>query len=384
MKTATLVLVGFLAGGLAWASDQKSFFLVITKANDGSATRGTTSGIAQWLDFQVTKALKKQFPCVDYTTPDAIGAILEVQRQRALLGSNVDDVMGSVGGSMGLHDYVISLTVTPLGGRTVFHATCVSLKKAKTVSMDTDVSGAGADAALNSCEEFANRFVQKLAYLEPCPYKGPMHVTVQSKRNKEEKEEYPVYCNQSDQTYKKSTKLSKEANADWNLQKTGRRSASGTVQFQNQERTEIVEEDGCHPCPSGRQGGRTWTQTTTATDTVEGLSEESRREGNVQSDARITLAFSEDDTFTVTIDATSKDGTRHERFEEKAEGTCDTKHPPPKVVDRKINAPLKGRWGPFAGSPLDKVLQGKNTERKTDPVTKEETVTSIEFELHRD
>jgi hypothetical protein len=118
--------------------------------------------------------------------------------------------------------------------------------------MDTVLSGTGGEVALDSVPDFARKFVQKLAYLEPCAYKGPVHVTVRSRRNKEEKEEYPVYCNQSDQMYKKSTKIAKEATTGWDLQKTGRESAAGTVHFRNRGRTEIVEENGCYKCPSGR------------------------------------------------------------------------------------------------------------------------------------
>jgi hypothetical protein len=383
MKTATLLLLLFLGGGLARASDQRSSFLITTKAEDKSATRGQTSALASWLESMVIKSIMKEFPCAEITTQSTIGAVLDWQRQRDLLGGNVDEDLKSLASAIGLYDYLISLTVIPLGGRTVLHASCISLKTSKPVAMDTTVSGEGPDAAVDACEDFARQFVRKMAYLEICPYKGPVHVTVQSKRNKEEKEEYPVYCNKSDEMYKKNTKITKTTDTDWSLQKTGRRSASGTVTHQNYECTEVVEENGCYRCPSGRQGGRTFTQKSTATTAIDGLSEESRREGKAQKDARITLVFNEDDTFTVEISATSRDGTRQERIEEKAEGICDTKTAPPKVVEGKVNVPLPGKWGPFAGSPVDKVLRGRTNETKVDPLTEEETTTGIEFELQR-
>jgi hypothetical protein len=352
-------------------------------ANDATATRGQTAAIANWFETMVTKSMMKEFPCAEVTTASGIADVLNLQRQRSLLGGDVDADLKSLADAVGLYDYLISLQVTPLGGRTVLRAFCMSAKSSKTVAMDVTASGDGPDAAVDACGEFAERFIRKLAYLEICPYKGPVQVTVHSRTNKEEKEEYPVYCNQSDQMYRKRTTITKATDTDWNLQKTGRRSASGTVTHTTNERTEIVEEDGCHKCPSGRQGGRISTQVTTATETIDGLSEESRREGRAQKDARITLEFKEDDTFTVFITATSRDGTRHERTEEKAEGTCDTKTGPPKVVDGKVNVPLPGRFGPFAGKPQDKVLHGRTTETKKDPVTEEEVTTGIDFELQR-
>ena len=383
MKTATFIFILLLCGGLVRASDQKSSFMITTKANDATATRGETLLVGDYLQGQVEKMIKQEFPCAAFAAYDDIGVVLNHQRERDLLGGNVDEDMEALASAMGIYDYVISLQVTPASGRTALHASCISLKTSKPVAMDIVLSGTGGEAALDSVPDFARKFVQKLAYLEPCPYKGPVHVTVKSKRNKEEKEEYPVYCNQLDQMYKKNTKITKTTDTDWSLQKTGRRSASGTVTHQNHESTEVVEENGCYTCPSGRQGARTFTQKSTATTAIDGLSEESRREGKAQKDARITLKFNEDGTFTVEISATSRDGTRQERIEEKAEGTCDTKSPPPKVVEGKVNIPLPGKWGPFAGSPLDKVLRGKTTETKVDPVSEEETTTSIDFELQR-
>jgi hypothetical protein len=357
--------------------------MIVTRANDATATRGETLLIGDYLQGQVKQMIKREFPCAVFATYDDLAVMLNHQREHALLGGNVDENMEALASAMGLYDHVISLQVTPSAGRTALNATCVSLKKAKTVAMDIVLSGTGAEAALDSVPDFVRKFVEKLAYLEPCAYKGPVRVTIQSKRNKEEKEEYPVYCNQSDLMYKKSTKIAKEATTDWDLQKTGRESAAGTVHFRNRERTEIVEENGCYQCPSGRQGGRTSTRITTATEAIDGLSEDSLRDGKKQKDARITLRFNEDDTFTVYIKVASRDGTREERIEEKAEGTCDIKTGPPKTVEGKVDVALEDRLGPFAGSPLDKVLRGKATETKVDPGSEEETTTSIDFELKR-
>lgn len=381
MKAATLAFLLLLLGGLARASDQKSSFLI--KTESVGLPPGQESDLKLFLEADVIESLEKEFPCAQATTESDISNQLSLQRQRSLLGGGGEENLKALADSFGLNDYLILLKITPLGERTALYGMCLNLKTSKTVSVNASLTGAGGKAAIAGSKDFAKRFVRKMAYLEICPYKGPVHVTVQSKRNKEEKEEYPVYCNQSDQMYKKNTKITKTTDTDWSLQKTGRRSASGTVTHQNYECAEVVEENGCYRCPSGRQGGRTFTQKSTATTAIDGLSEESRREGKAQKDARIRLEFNEDDTFTVYIEATSRDGTRHERVEEKAEGTCDTKTAPPKVTDGKINVPLPGRWGPFAGSPVDKVLRGNTNEKKTDPLTEEETTTGIEFELQR-
>lgn len=383
MKTATFIFALILCGGLVRASDQRSSFMLKFETKDTTATRRQTLVLCAQLQDMVIKWILKEFPCAEITIDESLRATLSWQRQRALLGGDVDEDLKALADALGLNDYLISLQVNPLGGRSALSAKCVNLKSSKTVAMDLVASGEGLEAAVDACEEFAKRFVRKLAYLEICPYKGPVHVTVQSRRNKEEKEEYPVYCNQSDQMYKKSTKIAKDATTDWDLQKAGRESAAGTVHFRNRERTEIVEENGCYQCPSGRQGSRTSTRITTAAETIDGLSEDSLRDGKKQKDARITLRFNEDDTFTVYIKVASRDGTREERIEEKAEGTCDIKTGPPKTVEGKVDVALEDRLGPFVGSPLDKVLRGKATETKVDPGSEEETTTSIDFELKR-
>ena len=93
MKTATFIFILLLCGGLVRASDQKSSFMITTKANDATATRGETLLVGDYLQGQVEKMIKQEFPCAAFAAYDDIGVVLNHQRERDLLGGNVDEDM---------------------------------------------------------------------------------------------------------------------------------------------------------------------------------------------------------------------------------------------------------------------------------------------------
>jgi hypothetical protein len=118
---------------------------------------------------------------------------------------------------------------------------------------------------------------------------------------------------------------------------------------------------------------------------VEGLSNESVADNQQIEDARAEIIFLENGTYTLKVEAASRKGDLKLRTEKRAEGTCDNQSPPPKSIDKKADVPLEEvTFGPFPGTSLDKVLSHKDTYSTVDPITKEKTTITYDFNLKKE
>jgi hypothetical protein len=187
-----------------------------------------------------------------------------------------------------------------------------------------------------------------------------------------------------DNTYRKEETVNNHTKSDWKLQRKGIPWAGGTMEFDMSERSKLVVENGCYQCPSGRQGGRTYTREKSFKVNGSGLSTESSYKGKPQDDTRIELQFLEDGTYILTARGTSKPATGDEKEIEKAEGTCDNISPNSTPIPRDITIPLKVILGPFPGKSTDKILEQKDTIKKRNPLTNEMETITFDFTLRNE
>ncbi len=362
-------------------ADVKPRFFIATAAAGDSSGKLAASYLG-YFETQVFNLLKTAYPCVEISSTSTIVAILEVERMKQLLGAGDDNVLKNLGEAFGC-DYLISLKVSVTNNRALITAMCMDNRKAKAISRAMSTVQHGAKA-LDEVDKVAKQLIDGLKKYEICPFTGPVKLHVVSTTKDKQTEEYPVYCNHRDGTYKKEITIDNSADAEWNLFKQKKYTTYGSVKFKLYEETILEEQNDCYKCSSGREGGRTYYKKTISSADVQGLSKDSEQYGIKVDDARIEITFTDNDTYTILIKAASKQGDKKENIEKHAEGTCDNVKPGNNFVNVKADVPLFQLLGPFKGNAQDKVLAQKSRIKKVDPNTKEETTIEYEFNLTKD
>lgn len=239
-------------------------------------------------------------------------------------------------------------------------------------------------SVIDVMNEVGKNITEKLTKYEICPFEGQVALGLTSVRDTTMTDEYSVYCNSMDYQYKKVTKIYSNTTSSWDLQKKDQKFGEGTVVFTINESNSINEDNGCYKCQSGREGGRSYNASGSLTFSSEGLSSESNLDGKEHTDARIELQFLPNDTYTITIKATSKKYPAVEKWESEAIGTCDNVAKDSKTKERQVTVFANPTFGPFNGKPSDRLLSGDDTKTSYDPVTKEKTTITLKFDLTRD
>ncbi len=352
-------------------------FYICTSVNNKEA-----AGYINYFEGQVTQALKKEFPCVTYQTQSSVIATLEHERLRQFLSADEGNSLEDLGASMGC-DYLISLKVSVIGNTALINALCIETRKSRAISRAT-ASVANGSAGVDAMEKVSTQLIEGLKKYEICPFKGPINIEVKTERKDKETETYTVYCDGRDGLYRKVTEIDNTSQVNWKLNKTGKNTTGGSVSFSLYEESNIEEQNDCYKCASGRQGPRMYTEKIIKTATVQGLSNESVLDGQQIEDARAEITFNDDGTYILKVKAASKKGELKLKTERRAEGTCDNKIDPPENVTKKADVPLIEIFGPFSGTSLDKTLSQRNTISKVDPINKEKTTITFDFNLRRE
>ena len=390
MKNRTIILLflALFAFENSMAKETRFFLKVKLLASNGDPRpfEGAVSYFASTLDNQ----MKKDFPCIVITTDKDIAALLGHERNRQLLGSGNEGAMASIGDALDC-DYLIILNLSTMGAQFVVSAMIIPYKgkDIQPIAIAMDKSAYSENAGhemLKACDNVVAKLMKGLKKMEICPFRGPVRVTLTSHKKKETVEEYPVFCNNQDETYKKTEFRYEDATTEIDVRKLEKEYASGYMKFSEKDSSGTLEENGCYKCPSGRMGGRSSTQTFIINQLVKDFSNESSKDGKYISDVRITLIFNDDSTYMVSVKGASKrTGKYIQRVEEKAEGTCDLKNKAPQVYKSdSVAVPCRFLFGPFKGAPSQKGLKETQDKTTSDPVSEDETTLHIEFDLKRD
>jgi hypothetical protein len=377
MKTRLIFILNMFLLMPAFVSAANPRFYIMTSGNQKG-----TAVYESYIESCLFKELKKNFPCVDYSDESTVAAILELERQKQLLGAGDDNALANIAGAMGC-EYLVGCNVLLSENSLTISLFCMDNKRLKTIARASSQSGIN-EAGLDAVESTCKQLVEGLKEYEICPFTGPITVEVNSSLNTSKTDTYEVYCNGGDGLYKKVSETDKTSHMLWQLEKTAKYTTSGSVEYQNSEITNVEEQNDCYSCASGRKGPRMYTEETTATAEVRGLSKESVSEGQQIEDARAQLVFNPDGTYFLTVKAASKKGDLIEKITKHAEGTCDNISSPPETNTRKADIPLKQNFGPFQGTSLDKTLTGKDSFTVIDPITEEKTTYTFEFNLRRE
>lgn len=363
-----------ISGTILTKAANKKFFIT-TSANNKEA-----EAYLHYFESKVFNELKKKFPCAEVNTLSSVISLLNLERQKQLLGTGDYETVNNIGQAMG-NDYLVSLKVRVLQGTAIIDAFCMDSKKVKVLSRGA-ASVPHGDAGVDAVEKVAQEVVDGLKNIEICAFTGPVAITISSDLDSTKIEDYGVYCNESDQRYHKETVIKNHSFSDWKLERKGIPRTDGTMTFYTDEMSKTVEEDGCHKCKTGnREGGLVTTLTSTMKVKGSGISHESLRDGKPQDDTRIELKFLENDTYLLIAKGTSQAVTGEDKVVTQALGTCDNQPQETRIVPRDIRIPLRVIFGPYNGKTTDKILQQKDTKKVKDPVSGEQQTITIDFSL---
>lgn len=383
MRTSTFLLLLFLTVGGEIANAASARFYITT-----STSNAKEQSFIQYFEGRIVEALNKHFPCADYQTRTDAVEDLKWEKSRQLLGISEGNTMENIMESMAC-DYLVSLNIRIENNTASIGAFCVNEKRVKVLSRTSSVSNA--NDILKTIDKVAQQLIEGLKQYEICPFVGPVSITINSELDSTNTVDYGVYCNEADLQFHQEMVIHNTTFSEWKLQRKHILNAEGlrifytegTMAFTSTEESKLLEENGCYKCKSGREGGRTYSHTSSMKVKGSGISQQSTRDGKPQYDTRIELRFLENDTYFLIAKGTSQTLTGEDKVITKAVGTCDNLPQETKVVPREIKIPLKVIFGPYQGKTTDKILHQKDTKEVTNPATNEKSTLTIDFTLNQ-
>jgi hypothetical protein len=378
MKTVSILFSMVLLFSSAQLPAQKPHFFVECSQAMGDTSQKYAPAFARL----VADELKLAFPCVNVNTQSDIVNKLDKLRFQYLMGDIEGDLPSFC--DQLAHDYWVHLRLIDYDeGKTMIVARCFKYKKVDCIADAGNIRCANnLPAITEGCRQITKKLIDLLSKFEVCPFTGPVNLTIKSQFDTTSTNQYEVFCNETDQTYRREESIYNSTQSDWQLQRKGIPWASGTMTFKMSETSDLVVENGCYRCPSGRMGGRVYSMKKSFVVEGSGISTESSYKGNKQDDLRIELEFFEDGTYILTARGTSKPAQGDEKEDEKAEGTCDNIPSAPRTYPREVTIPLKVILGPFPGKATDKILTHKDVIKRRNPSTNEMETISYDFTLN--
>jgi len=375
MKRSLLIATIIITGLSASIAQKPGFFVQCNQAVGDTAAKYVMN-----FERLVATDLSEAFHCATVNTQSGLKARLKWEKEYQLMGGETDLNVCSYLKC----DYLFILRMIEANPNLLqVSATCINYRKKEAiadaiVNFRTSMNYAGFAAA---CKEISNKLIEEMGKYEICPFTGPVAITISSDLDSTQVEDYGVYCNESDQRYHKETVIKNHTFSEWKLERKGIPRTDGTTTFYTDEMSKTTEEDGCHKCKSGREGGLVTTLTSSMKVKGTGISHESTFQGKKQDDTRIELNFLENGQYLVVAKGTSQAVTGEDKVVTQAEGTCDNQPQETKIVPKDIRVPLRVIFGPYDGKATDKLLQQKDTKKVKDPVNNEKQTITIDFSL---
>jgi hypothetical protein len=327
--------------------------------------------------FETTAANKiiEAFPCAEVNSTTVVAALLGLERMKQLLGTGDENALQNIAGAMGC-EYLVALKINVTGQNALVSAFCMDSKKAKTLARRSE--NGPLNTALEMIDKVVKNMVDDLKEYEICPYYGPVTIEVKSELDDSKTDYVPAPCGSGDMVTINTTQKS-NSTLKWELNKYTVRAADGTANYDLNEKMTIESNYSCYKCKNGDQGAAKITETTESEAKTQGLSDESVSEGKQVKDARIKLTFLDDGTYTVLVEATSKQGNMKVTTGKKVEGICESESEPEDTKNKKIDVPIKAVFGPYKGSLKDKTLHQNETKDLSNG--KEKTTLKLDFTL---
>lgn len=323
----------------------------------------------------------RNYPCVGVTDPKAIQLSmneLRLQSTPEFGGRDIKPVVSKIAQSVANPDFAVKYSMF-VSSEDMAQATVVCTDKEGDVIADFTESFSPGGLTGESIITPVKKLMDQLKKHEICPYTGTVNIEVKS--DKDESTSSSIPCDAG--LISTNVEIKSNSTLRWELVKESLAGASGTVTYDLRENYETVISHSCYVCKDGMKGHANITQTKESEAEVQGLSRESVSDGAQVSDARIRITFLDDGTYLLTVKATSEKGTMKITTEKKVDGPCtgDNENEPPDTITKSIDVPFTAVFGPYQGTPEDKILS-QNEEKDVSQGT-EKTTVKIDFNLTR-
>lgn len=366
-------LVGFLA--FAWnvetIAQQSVYFFVVCKTSGDSIAK-----YAGEYEKLMANYIEKEFPCARAKTQHDIYNKIEVERQNQLKGGETN--WSSFCNDLKA-DFLVNLEASEfMSGQIIVSASIIDYKKKESVARESKYSSNNVSTLKKLFKEVSQSVTEKLADYEVCPYSGDINVKIESDKDESKPNYIPAPCGGNATI---NTEIKSNATLEWKLNKIKKIQTSGTMTYKMHETYTITSNYPCYICDDGQKGGAKITETRESEGQIEGLSNDSTFEGLKIDDARVSIKFLSDGTYSILLQGTSKNGPLKVTTEKKVEGICEADSEPKDTKDKQISVPLSLILGPYKGTPKDKTLSQNETKDLT--IGQEKITLTIDFSLTR-
>lgn len=325
--------------------------------------------------------MEKDFPCVGITDPQSISyclAELRLQSTREFGGRDIKPVVSKIARTLNNPDFAVRFSMY-VNSEDLAQAIVVCANSEGEILADFTEPFAPIEVAGESTITPVKKLMDQLKKHEICPYTGTVNIEVKS--DKDDSSSSSTSCDAG--LIVTDVEIKSNSTLRWELVKESLAGASGTVTYDLKENYKTVISHSCYVCKDGTKGFAKITETSETEAKVQGLSRESVSDGAQVSDARIRLTFLDDGTYLLTVKATSEKGPMKVTTEKKVDGPCtgNNENEPPDTKTKSIDVPFTAVFGPYQGTPEDKVLS--QNETKDVSGEKDKTTVTIDFSLVR-
>jgi hypothetical protein len=371
MNRWTIILILIFGWNVGTQAQQKAYFFIVCKTNSDSLAK-----YAGEYEKLMASYIEREFPCARVRTQNYIRSKLEMERQNQLMGGETDwstfcDDLKA--------DYLINLEASEfLSSQIIVSASIIDYKKKESVARDSKYGSNNTGSLKKLFKEVTEKVVEKLADYEVCPYSGDVTIKIESEKDETKPTNAASPCGGNATI---NTEIKSNATLEWKLKKVKKIQTSGNVTYKMNETYTINSNFPCYICDNGMKGGVQIKETHETEAQTNGLSNDSFFEGKKIEDARISIKFMSDDTYSILIVGTSKKGPMKVTTEKEIKGICGSDSEPKDTKNKQIDIPLSIILGPYKGSSQDKTLSQKETKDLT--IGQEKVTLTIDFSLTR-
>jgi len=383
MKRSALVLLLIqLALPVQQVFSQDLRMLMLPKAGSADSNLLYLSrGLNAIFMTDVSTEMERDYPCVGITDPVSIQyclAELRLQSTPEFGSRDVRPIVSKIANSLTNPDFAVKYSMF-VNSENLAQATVLCANSEGEIIADFTESFSPAEVTGESIISPVKRLMDQLKKHEICPFTGSVNIEVKSERD--ESSSTSTTCDAG--SIVTDIDIKSNSTLRWELVKESLEGASGTVTYDLKENYKTVISNPCYICKDGTKGFAKTEDTKDSEAKVEGLSNESVSDGAQVSDARIKITFLDDGTYLLSVKATSEKGPMKITTEKKVDGPCmgNNENEPPDTKNKSIDVPFTAVFGPYKGTPQDKVLS--QSEEKDVSQGKEKASVKIDFTLTR-
>lgn len=369
-----------LTSRYAWSQQHMTMLLLPKAGAADSNLLYLSRGFNDIFLTDVINEMEKNFPCIGVMDPKSVSASLGELRLQGTpeFGSrDVGPVISKIANAYANPDLAVKYCMYVNSEEMITASVTCANSEGEIISDFTEAFplSLSGEASIPPVK----KLVDEIKKHEICPYTGSVNIEVHSEREESSSSSTP--CDAG--LIVTDVEINSNSTLRWELVKEDLVRTSGTVTYDLKENYKTVISNSCYICDDGTKGFAKTIETKDSEAKVQGLSNESVSDGAQVSDARIKISFLDDGTYLLSVKATSEKGPMKVTTEKKVDGPCtgNNENEPPDTKTKSIDVPFTAVFGPYKGTPEDKILS--QNEEKDVSRGKEKTTIKIDFTLTR-